>query len=142
LPDQLSAVGPGHLDGERLDLVGVGADPAEIDRLVEQVEPAFKVPAGERSLRMDQLVGPERIAGIARKAEQEPTPEVGQLRQMLRPVDPRHLVEQRPEEVVLGHVAIETTDHLGDLTWVAEIAGRGPVSALLAHMTPFPARPT
>jgi len=69
----LSAVRPGDLDGERLDLLGVGADPAEVDRLVEQVEPAFEMLVRERSFGVDQLMGPEGIAGVAGKAEQQPT---------------------------------------------------------------------
>ena len=43
---------------------------------------------------------------------------------MVGPVDGGDIVEERPEEVVLGDVLVEATDHLHDLGRVVEIAGR------------------
>ena len=66
LSDGLPAVDPCDPGREAIYPLCVGARPSEIEGLVEEIEPAVKVLAGEGSLRMDQLVGLERIAGRGR----------------------------------------------------------------------------
>lgn len=73
---------------------------------------------------MDLRVGTKGVALITLNAEQGTTPEQGEFGQMLTPVEEGHVVEDRAEEVILGHVAVEASHHLGDLFGIVEITNR------------------
>ena len=100
---------------------------------MEELKPAFEVRRREGALGVDQLVGSQWTPGVARQAEEQPAPEGGQLGQVLGPIDPGDVVEHRPEDVVLGHVAVEATHHLGHLGCVIEIPARWPGSETVEH---------
>jgi hypothetical protein len=102
---------------------------------MEELKPPFEVLGREGALGVDQLMGSQWTPGVTRHAEEEPTPEGGQLGQVFGPVDPGDVVEHRAEDVVLGDVAVETTHHFGHLGWVIEIPARGPRRETVEHRT-------
>ncbi len=69
----------GDVVGECASTGCVGADPAEVQGLVEQHEPPFEVGGREGSLFVDAGVGAERVSCVALNAEQGAAPEGGEL---------------------------------------------------------------
>jgi hypothetical protein len=129
-------VDAGHVVGQGQGPVHVGADPAALQGVGEQVEPALEVLDPERGLVVDPGVGLERVAGVAGDAEQGPAPEGGELGEVLVPVDLGHVVEDRAEQVVLGHAPVEPADHLTDLVGRVQVVGGRGEGGAGAHRRP------
>jgi hypothetical protein len=65
---------------------------------------------------MDRSVLCEGVALVPLGAEQRATPEGGELRKVLAPVDPSDVVEHGPEQRILCHRSVEPADDLLDVT--------------------------
>ena len=83
-----------------------------------------EVGRSERLPLVHEGVGAKRVPAVAGQPEQGATPEVGQLCQVLAPVDVGDIVEHGTEEVVHGHVGVEAAHHLRDLVGGVEVTGR------------------
>ena len=98
---------PGHVSGQDLHPISVRSGPPKVDRFGEEFEPAAEVGLGEWALPMHRSVLSERVSGVTPGAEEKPAPELGDLWQMIRPIDLGNIVEQWPKQFVLGDVAIK-----------------------------------
>jgi hypothetical protein len=104
-----------------------------IDGGGEHAEPTIEVFGGKWHLIVDVPVGVQNGPAVRLITQQNPTPVVDELRDVLAPVDLGDLFEDRSENLVHHKLAIEGYDHVVNLGPRIEIdvaAARGAWSAI------------